>query len=75
MGVAEDLQADVAAIKQSLINIRADIAKLSSTIPATGGLTEAQAQALKSDLDAIASDAKSIDDLTPNDAPTPEPTV
>lgn len=72
--VNDQLNAAVDKLSASLTKIRTDIRTLTATIN-PGGLTAEEAQALAIKLNAAVSDAQSIDDLTADPAPAPEPTV
>lgn len=71
MGEVNDLLlAEAQKTADSLAKIRVDIATLAAGVNPVGGLTEAEAQALLTKLQAISGDAKAIDDLTADPAPT-----
>jgi hypothetical protein len=67
MELYDELKSEIADLGTTLTRIDADVTKLANSIPVTGGLTEDQAQSLKTDLLAILSQAKTIDARTPND--------
>lgn len=67
MALSDDLNSIDSSIDSSLTKIAADIRSLKDSAPA-GGLTAADAEALKAKLEALASRAAGIDAETP-DAP------
>ena len=68
---SEELKAEFAAlftdIKDSIANVAADIDRLADSVDPAGGLTEAEAEELLSELRGISATAKATADKTPEE--------
>lgn len=62
LAALDDLKAKVAAVAGKLDEVKADVADLISKLPAAGGLTSNEVEALKADLDALVAKAEDVAD-------------
>lgn len=59
--ILEELKAEAAKIRQSLSNIRGDIARLANGLPEEGGMTAAEVAEFKTELIALSGEADTLD--------------
>lgn len=69
MATAAELNAKVDRISSAITNIRADIQVIKDNLPSTGGMTQAEVDALDTRLGEVVSTIEALD--AENPAPTP----